>query len=123
MQGLVPGQYKAGAANFLFEVFEVPGVGGGGVDNCGLGEYLASEAHGKERHALLTSCCDPTLVRCFHTLHGNILLFLSPPCFAACGHHLPLDGGGGGGGGWLSLCLLETATHVFCGKLLDISVR
>ncbi|CAM9597193.1 unnamed protein product [Laminaria digitata] len=55
--GFVPGQYKAGAANFLFEVFEVPGGGGGGVDNCGLGEYLASEAHASFKETLL-ECCD-----------------------------------------------------------------
>ena len=27
-------------------------------------------------------------LRCFHILHGNFLLILSPSCFAACGRHL-----------------------------------
>ena len=26
--------------------------------------------------------------RCFHVLHRNFSVFLSPSCFAACGHHL-----------------------------------
>eukprot|EP00904_Undaria_pinnatifida_P000504 jgi/Undpi1/10454/HiC_scaffold_29.g12904.m1 len=56
-KGSLPGAYKAAAANFLFEVFEVPGGGGGGVDNCGLGEYLASEAHASFKKSLV-ECCD-----------------------------------------------------------------